>query len=148
MARTAASRPVATIERFAEVVREFELVAAHSLEEYRSSIYIRRSAERLVQLSCDMAVEMNCRALAGTKAGAPEGYEESFRLMADAGLLPGPLAEKMSAIAGLRRSLLYDDSPALDGEVHKRLPYFAVLLLEYGKQMEEVMAAVPAGMKR
>ena len=148
MARTTASRPVTTIERFAEVVREFELVAAHSLEEYRSSIYVRRSAERLVQLSCDMAVEMNCRALAGTKARAPEGYEEAFQLMAEAGLLPGPLAEKMSAIAGLRRSLLYDDSPALDELVHKRLPYFAVLLLEYGKHMEGVMESVPAVLKR
>ena len=38
MTRTAPARPVAALERFAEVVREFELVAAHSLEEYRSSI--------------------------------------------------------------------------------------------------------------
>jgi len=139
MAHAAITRPVSALERFAEVVREFELVAAHSLEEYRSSIYVRRSAERLVQLACDKAVEMNCRLLAGTKAKAPAGYEESFKSLADEGLLPGPLAEKMLAIVELRRSLLYDDSPAVDELVHKRLPYFSVLLREYGKSMEEVM---------
>jgi len=148
MARPAAPRPVASLERFAEVVREFELVAAHSLEEYRSSIYIRRSAERLVQLSCDMAVEMNCRLLAETKAPAPGGYEESFKSLAEEGLLPGPLAEKMLAVVDLRRSLLYDDSPGLDEQVHKRLPYFAVLLREYGKHMESVIDSLPAGRRR
>jgi len=148
MAKTTPQRPVATIERFAEVVREFELVSAHSLEEYRSSIYVRRSAERLVQLSCDMAVEMNCRMLAGTKSRAPGGYEEAFKSMADEGFLPGPLAEKMLAMVSLRRSLLYDDSPALDEQVHKRLPYFAVLLREYGKCMEEEMDTVPLGMRK
>lgn len=147
MTRTASRRPVDALERFAEVVREFELVAAHSLEEYRSSIYVRRSAERLVQLACDMAVEMNCWLLATTKAKAPGGYEEAFQALALEGLLPGPLAEKMLAIVELRRSLLYDDSPGLDELVHKRLPYFVVLLREYGKHMEEVMDTVP-GVRR
>ena len=82
---------------------------------------------------------MNCRLLAGAKAKAPAGYEESFKALAEEGLLPGPLAEKMLAIVELRRALLYDDSPALDELVHKRLPYFSVLLREYGKSMEEVM---------
>jgi len=148
MTRISLKRPVAILERFAEVVREFELVSAHSLEEYRSSIYVRRSAERLVQLSCDMAVEMNCRLLAESTGRAPEGYEEAFKGMADEGLLPGPLAEKMLAMVGLRRSLLYDDSPGLDEQVHKRLPYFAVLLREYGKHMEGVVDSVPAGRTR
>ena len=143
MTRTAPNRPVSTMERFAEVVREFELVAAHSLMEYRSSIYVRRSAERLVQLSCDMAVAMNCRLLADRGVRAPGGYVEAFKALAEEGLLPGPLAEKMLAIVELRRSLLYDDSPALDELVHKRLPYFAVLLCEYGRHMESVMDASP-----
>lgn len=148
MARTSPKRPVATLERFAEVVREFELVSAHSLEEYRSSIYVRRSAERLVQLSCDMAVEMNCRLVGDSTGKIPAGYEEAFKAMAEEGLLPGPLAEKMGAMVSLRRSLLYDDSPSLDEQVHKRLPYFAVLLREYGKHMEGIIDTVPAGVKR
>ena len=148
MARISPKRPVDSLVRFAEVVREFELVAAHSLEEYRSSIYVRRSAERLVQLSCDLAVEMNCRLVADATGKAPAGYEESFKALAEEDLLPGPLAEKLGALVSLRRSLLYDDSPALDAEVHKRLPYFAVLLREYGKHLESVIDTVPVAAKR
>jgi len=148
MTRAPSKNPAVLLERFAEVVREFELVASHSLEEYRSSIYVRRSAERLVQLACDIAVEMNCRLLSGSRGRMPEGYEESFNALAEEGLLPGPLAEKMLAVVGLRRSLLYDDSPDMDEQIHRRLPFFAVLLREYGRHMEEVRETAPAGGRR
>lgn len=127
------------LEGFAAVVAEFEMVAAHGLEEYRSSLYVRRAAERLVQMAADLACDINCRILAAVKGRLPAGYEESFRDMADQGLLPAAVAEKMAAVAALRRSLLYDSRPDLDEQVHRRLPFYAILLREYGRSIEQAL---------
>lgn len=139
MTRIATRRPAVPIRDFAAVVHEFDLVSRHSLEEYRSGVYVRRAAERLVQLACDLACEINCLMLVGAKGRPPEGFEESFHAMAKEGLLPAPLADKMLAVVALRRRLIYGTDPDGDEQVHRRLPFFAVLLREYGRHIEKVL---------
>lgn len=132
-------RPDIPLENFAALVQEFELLSAHGWEEYRASLYVRRSAERLIQMAVDMACDINCRMLSSLKGRLPEGYEESFREMAEEGFLPASVAEKMLGVVALRRSLLYDSRPELDEQVHRRLPFFAVLLREYGRSVESAL---------
>ena len=139
MTKVATRRLTVPIRDFAAVVHEFDLVSRHSLEEYRSGVYVRRAAERLVQLACDLACEINCIMLIRAKVRPPEGFEESFRAMAGEGLLPAPLAEKMLSVVALRHKLIYGTDPDGDEQVHRRLPFFAVLLREYGRHIEEVL---------
>ncbi len=149
MARVAAEPYLQPLRVLAGVVRELELVAGHSLQEYRDGVYVHRAAERLVQLAVDLACGLGLRALGEAGGRMSSGYEETFQDLASAGLLPAPLAEKMKGTASLRRRITYgwpaqpgEDAEALpdpDEELHRRLPFLAVLLREYGRHMETVL---------
>ena len=150
MTRLAARPHLVPLEVLAGVVRELELVAGHSLQEFREGIYVRRAAERLVQLGVDLACGVALQALAGEeKARAPGGCEEAFRELARRERLPGPLAEKMVSAVVLRRRIVFGWPPQPgedeelradpDEDLHRRLPFLAVLLREYGRHMEETL---------
>lgn len=163
MPRLATRLRVRTLETLAGVVRELELVAGHSLQEYREGVYVRRAAERLVQLAVDLACELGLSVLHEEQRRLPGGPEETFSELAKADLLPAPLADKMAAVVALRRRILFgwpvqpdedeELSKALDAplrrggrtdpdeDLHRRLPFLAVLLREYGRHMEELMSS-------
>ena len=151
MTRVAAGPYVAPLETLAGVVRELELVAGHSLQEYRDGMYVKRAAERLVQLGVDLACGLAIQVLGRSRERLPSGSEEVFRDLAKAGLLPLPLAEKMIGVVALRRRILYgfptqpgedadgDVRPDPDEDLHRRLPFLSVLLREYGRHVEELV---------
>ena len=107
MPRLASRLRVRPLETLAGVVRELELVAGHSLQEYREGVYVRRAAERLVQLAVDLACEVGLSVLQEERVRMPSGPEETFSELAKAGFLPAQLAEKMSAMVVLRRRILF-----------------------------------------
>lgn len=125
-----------TLEALAQVVRELEGVATHSRQEYHDGLYVRRSAERLIQLAVDHACVLALHALDGAGGRTPGGYAETFAALARAGVVEEAMAEKLGAAAALRQELLYGWPPPPDDDVHRRLPYLAVLFAEYGKRME------------
>jgi uncharacterized protein YutE (UPF0331/DUF86 family) len=141
-----ASAATGPLEQLADVVRELELVAGHSLQEFRDGMYVRRAAERLVQLAVDLACEMAIAELHEARGRVPSGHEEVFRELGRLGRVDAAMADKMAAAAALRRDLLYAPHPDLDDSLHARLPYLAVLLREYGRQLEA--APVSAGLLR
>ena len=140
MAKASATRHrVDPLKALALVVDELDLVAAHSLVEFRDGVYVRRAAERLVQLGVDLACEVGMGALAGKRERLPNGYEETFRELGKSGVLDAALAEKMAATAAIRREILYSPLLVASDDFHRRLPFVAVLLREYGKRREEWM---------
>ncbi len=139
MTRLATKRMNVPVERLAAAVRELEIMSSHSLEEYRTSPYVRRAVERLIQLVVDLACEINCCLVVRGGGRMPEGYEESFTALARGGVLPEQVSGKMLAMVALRHQLMYDTDPAIDESVHRRLPYFTVLLREYGRHVEAAL---------
>lgn len=133
--RTAPRRPLAELAR---VVTELELVAGHSLQEFREGLYVHRAAERLVQLGVDLCCELGLAALVAAGRKVPAGHAETFRELGRAGLVPVALADKMEGAAELRRTLLYDAAAGPDDELHRRLPYLAILLKEFGRTVESL----------
>ncbi len=135
------SRPVRKpLESLAEVVRELELVAGHSREEFRDGLYVRRAAERLVQLGVDLACELALGLLDRRgESRRAEGYEEAFRELGKTGLIPEQLAEKLAAAAVLRRQIVFGSGNGQERDLFIRLPFIAVLLREYGRQVEDIM---------
>lgn len=146
MSRASAAAPlVRPIEQLADVVQELELVSGHSLKEFRDGMYVRRAAERLVQLAVDLACELAMAVLHEAGGRVPSGHEDVFRELGRRGVVPAAMADKMAAAAILRRDLLYAPHPELDDALHARLPYLAVLLREYGRQLEAAPAAARLG---
>jgi uncharacterized protein YutE (UPF0331/DUF86 family) len=139
--RKAVPRLWEPLKVLARVVQELELVAGHSLEEYRSSVYVRRSSERLVQLGVDLSCEIACGLLFQKSGRLPTGYEEAFHELGREGILSKALTEKLAAAATLRREILYEAEPGNDEGLHKRLSYLAVLFREFGRQTEEIVAS-------
>lgn len=149
MSRLAARPYLEPLEVLAGVVRELELVAGHSLQEFRDGMYVRRAAERLVQMGVDLACGVAIEALRRAQARLPDGCEDAFRDLVKTGRLPGPLGDKMIGTVALRRRILFgwpaqpgdaEKTPAdPDEDLHRRLPFLAVLLREYGRHMEELL---------
>jgi uncharacterized protein YutE (UPF0331/DUF86 family) len=137
VARTADRK---SLENLAAVVRELELVSGHSLEEFREGLYVRRAAERLVQLGVDLACELGVGVLLGSgRARRLDGYEEVFMELGSAGFIPGQLAQKMVGAAALRRRLVFASVNGAEHELHQRLPFLTVLLREYGRHVETLL---------
>lgn len=130
------------LEGLAQVVGELEMVAAHSLQEFREGIYVRRAAERLVQLGVDLACELGaCLLLGKTKSLKLEGYEETFQFLGEKGFISPQLAEKLVSSAELRRRIVFACDDGQSDDLHRRLPFIAVLLKEYGRSVENVLAS-------
>lgn len=149
MPRVAIKHRRQALELYAGAVRELELVAGHNMQEFRDGVYVRRAAERLVQFGVDLACELGVTVLDREHARVPEGYEETFRELGRVGVIPSPLAEKMVAAAALRRRVVFgwppqpgeDDSGPADPyeALHRRLPFLAILLREYGRHLEPLV---------
>jgi len=146
-----ATRPQSdSLAMLADVVSELELVAGHSLREFREGVYVRRAAERLVQLAVDLSLEVALRALHVAGKRVPGGCPEIFRDLAKAGLLAEPMAEKMAGAVDLRQRILlgwggFDPGLDPDSEMHLRLPFLVVLLREFGRRMEDLSAGGEQG---
>lgn len=136
------------LEHLAQVVAELEMVAAHSLQEFREGIYVRRAAERLVQLGVDLACELGaCLLLGKYKSLKLDGYEETFRFLGEKGFISVQLAEKLVSSAELRRRIVFACGNGQDDDLHRRLPFIAVLLKEYGRSVEKFLES-PGAMRR
>ncbi len=128
------------------MVRELEMVAEHSLQEFREGIYVRRAAERLVQLGVDLACELGACLLLGRAKGAkPEGYEETFQALGERGFISMQMAEKLVSSVELRRRIVFACDDGQGDDLHRRLPFIAVLLKEYGRCIEKVLETSKAG---
>lgn len=134
------------LEGLALVVRELEMVAGHSLQEFREGIYVRRAAERLVQLGVDLACELGICMLVGRARNLKlEGYEETFCALGEKGIISVQLAEKLVSTAELRRRIVFASGNGAEDDLHRRLPFLAVLLKEYGRSAEKFFSSAQPG---
>lgn len=67
----------------------------------------RAAAERLLQVTVDLAVDVNSHLAAALLRRAPATGRESFRAAADAGVLSRTLADRLAPAAGLRNVLVH-----------------------------------------
>lgn len=74
---------------------------------FRADPIVRAAAERLLQVSVDLAVDVNAHLAAGVLGRAPTTGRESFGAMAEAGILSPGLADLLAPAAGLRNVLVH-----------------------------------------
>lgn len=74
---------------------------------FRADPIARAAAERLLQVSVDLAVDVNAHLAAGVLGRAPATGRESFVAMAEAGILSTELADLLAPAAGLRNVLVH-----------------------------------------
>lgn len=73
----------------------------------RDDSIIAAAAERLISRVVDQAVDINNHLAATHLRRAPGEYRESFRLVAEADIVPGPLAEELMRSVAMRNVIVH-----------------------------------------
>lgn len=74
---------------------------------FRADPIARAAAERLLQVSVDLAVDVNAHLSTAALGRAPATGRESFLALAEAGIIARDLADLLAPAAGLRNVLVH-----------------------------------------
>jgi len=89
-------------------VRKLKEIASESWEQYSTSEALRDRAERNLQVAAQACIDIANHIIADKGFRTPQGYGESFSVLAQEGIIPSFLADKMKMIAGFRNILVHD----------------------------------------
>ena len=78
-----------------------------SAQDLDADSLLRAAAERLLQVIVDLAVDVNGHVVVALRGKAPETGRSSFTDLADCGVVPGELAERLAPSAGMRNVLVH-----------------------------------------
>lgn len=96
------------LDRLKQYLGELKPYAGMTFSEYMSSNEHYRTAERLMQLVVDTAMEINSHLLVESGKSAPDDYYSSFTQLAPLKALDAALAKRLAASTGLRNRLVHD----------------------------------------
>jgi uncharacterized protein YutE (UPF0331/DUF86 family) len=102
-----ADRAAARLERLRDLLERLERVRALGEDAYLADPDSRAMSERRLELAVQICIDLGTQLVMETSARAPENYADVFRSMADAGLLPTDLAERMGEAARQRNLLVH-----------------------------------------
>jgi uncharacterized protein YutE (UPF0331/DUF86 family) len=90
-----------------------------------------------LQRACESAIDLAMHAVSIRKLGVPKETREAFQFLADAGLLPVPLADRLKKMVGFRNVAVHDyqslDLAILTHILEERLGDFEELLRAFQK---------------
>jgi uncharacterized protein YutE (UPF0331/DUF86 family) len=90
-----------------ESLRDLRLLADRTADDLAAAPLDRAAAERLIQVVVDLAVDVNSHFAVAAGAPAPETGRDSFRAVAEVGVLGTDLAERLGPSAGMRNLLVH-----------------------------------------
>lgn len=90
-----------------DTLSDLRLLRHLDAAELRVDPIARAAAERLVQVSVDLAVDVNAHLAASILGRAPATGRESFAAIAEAGIVSRELADRLAPAAGLRNVLVH-----------------------------------------
>lgn len=120
------------LTRMAAYLQELEpLGRRSSLDEYRTNSLVKHSAERLIELIVEAAVDIN--GLLVTLAGSPppRDYYASFLAVGRLHVYPEKLGKQLARTAGLRNRLAHEYETIDDAIVHQNVRRFPTLYRPY-----------------
>lgn len=124
------------LSRLNMFLEELRPISQKSIEEYKDDHYLRFSAERLIQLIVECAVDVNNHVVVETDNRPPEDYRTSFVSAAKVKLISADLAERLKGSAGMRNILVHDYMEIDDEKVFNVIPAAIKDYKEYIKQAE------------
>lgn len=125
------------LDRIRQYLTELEPYASMDYGAYLNSNEHYRTAERLLQLIVDAAVEVNAHLLVESGRAAPDDYHVSFTNLALLGVLEAVFAETIAKSAGLRNRLVHDYADVNALMVFESIPH---ALRDYRTYIERVLA--------
>ena len=96
---------VATIERCIRRIREVYGHNPANLQDYTKQDSIVLNIQRACEASIDIAMHI----VSERKLGVPKSNRDAFRLLREAGILDGELADRLMKMVGFRNIAVHDD---------------------------------------
>lgn len=118
-----------------ELLDDLEEVGEVTPERLERERLTRRAVERILGQLVDLAVSVNGHAAAALLDRGPSDYRNSFRLAAEAGVVPEDLARDLAPSAGLRNVLIHEYTAIDLDRVAQSVP---VYLAGYRRYVSEV----------
>jgi len=97
------------------------LVAGYSYEEYLKDIFVKRTAERSLQLIVECATDVCDHLLAELNYPPPKDYYESFIKAGEASVISSTLAQEIAPSAGLRNVIVHEYEDIKDEKVYESI---------------------------
>ena len=120
------------LTRIGQYLQEMEpLGKRYSVEEYGANGLVKHSAERLIELVVEAAVDIN--GLVATLEGAPppKDYYASFLEVGRLGVYPWPFGKQLAKTAGLRNRLAHEYETIKDPLVYRVVKTMPALYRRY-----------------
>ncbi len=98
-------RKVSDLETYLAQVKPYGEV---ELEAYRSDWKTQRIVERTLHLAIELCLDIADHVVADRRLRVPDSGADTFRVLAEDGVVPGPLAESLGRMVGFRNILVHD----------------------------------------
>jgi len=102
-----AERAGARLDRLEQLIERLERVRQRGERAYLDSEERRAMTERWLQLAIQTCIDLGAQLVSELSVAAPSDYAGVFRALAEAGVLPRALAERLSAAARQRNILVH-----------------------------------------
>jgi uncharacterized protein YutE (UPF0331/DUF86 family) len=95
------------LARLEELLRDLRRLSRSGREPYLGDRGLQAQAERWLQLAAECVLDLANHLISERGWRTPETYRDSIRVLAEEGVLPGDLAPRLEAWAGLRNILVH-----------------------------------------
>lgn len=124
--------------KLGHIMRSLDLlrsIRTMPLAEYRTRVWERKGAERVLQEAIEAALDINAHLIAERGQDVPDDYFGGFVKLGDLGILPRDLAHALAPSAGLRNRLVHEYDDLDDAKV---LSAVGTLLDLYPRYIEAI----------
>jgi uncharacterized protein YutE (UPF0331/DUF86 family) len=108
------------LKKLREYLEELKPVLKYSFDEYKKNYFLKRTAERCIQLIVECATDINSHILVEISS-PPVDYYESFIKIGEKGIVPEQFAQVIAPSAGLRNRLVHEYEDIKDEIVYKSM---------------------------
>lgn len=117
--------------KLAEYLGKLEPIKEKPFQAYLANYFTKHTAERLIELIVEVAVDINGLIITGIGEPPPHDYYSSFVKMSQIKVLPNKLVEKLAPSAGLRNRLAHEYEEIKDRIVYENVKGLPILYRQY-----------------
>lgn len=127
------------LNKMIEYLKQLENVNQYTLENYLDNFFIKRTAERLIQLIVETATDINGHLIVSNENKPPSDYYSSFIKLGEYKILDKNFAKKIAPSAGLRNRLVHEYEEIDDKIVYKSIQKTIRMYKKYIKKIENYL---------
>lgn len=127
------------LNKLTENLNQLKKIEEYSFAEYQENFFIRRTAERLLQLIVEIATDINGHIIVEEMQSAPDSYYKSFIKLGEARVINKDLSEELAPSAGLRNRLVHEYDEIKDEIIYESITEAIVQYEQYVKEVNEYL---------